>query len=190
MDIRINGKTLLAVGLLSAGLAFGEYVSVISSDSLSYTSAVPETPVMTVGAVVLRMDDTNPSTIYGGTWELVTGDASLRFGDGTNLSGAIEGNGNNPIVPLPKHSHTKGTMNITGSFTNIAQDRSSAIGATGAFSKTSSGTGRGTGDGTAMDFSFNAANAWTGSTSEEGSNNANLDVRGDYIKINVWKRIN
>jgi hypothetical protein len=46
MDIRINGKTLLAVGLLSAGLAFGEYVSVISSDSVSYTSAVPETPVI------------------------------------------------------------------------------------------------------------------------------------------------
>lgn len=49
MKIELNGKAFLAIGLLSAGLAFGEYVSVASGE---YTSIV--------------VDD-SPSNIYTGT---------------------------------------------------------------------------------------------------------------------------
>jgi hypothetical protein len=49
MKIELNGKSLLAIGLLSAGLAFGEYVSVASGE---YTSIVVED---------------SPSNVYTGT---------------------------------------------------------------------------------------------------------------------------
>lgn len=191
MDIRLNGKTFLGIIALSVGLTFGDFVSLVDGKS-SGGYIVKEVPVetTTAGSVVLRVDDVNPSTIYGGTWELITGDASLRLGDGSNLSATIEGSGNDPVVPLQAHSHTRGTMDITGTFNNISQDRSSSITASGAFTKSSSGQGRGTGDGTAMNFTFTASNSWTGETSVEGTSNAKLNVRGDYLKVNVWKKIN
>lgn len=190
MDIRLNGKALLGILTLSAGLAFGDFVTLIDSKS-SGGYIIKEIPVetATAGSVVLRLDDINPGTIYGGTWELITGDASLRLGNGANLSGRIEGSGNDPVVPLQAHSHTKGTMEITGTLNNISQDRSSGIITEGAFSQVYSGTGRGTGDGQAMDITFAASNSWTGETSVEGTSNATLDVRGNYLKVNVWKKL-
>ncbi|ENM2831986.1 hypothetical protein AB6Q85_002333 [Vibrio cholerae] len=79
-----------------------------------------------VGSVVLRMDAVNPSTIYGGTWRLITGDASLTFGNGSAQSGAVTGN-NTPAVPVPahthsasqaEHNHNRGNMEISGNFSH------------------------------------------------------------------------
>ena len=61
----------------------------------------------------------NPTEVYGGTWELITGDATLKFGDGTEQNLNINGS-NEKTVSLPEHSHgmvhshQKGSMNITG----------------------------------------------------------------------------
>lgn len=169
MKIELNGKALLAVGLLSAGLAFGEYVSVISSDSVSYTSAQPPglsiDDVMPVGSIVMRMDSVNPTTLYGGTWTLITGDAALSFGDGTDLSGLVYGD-NNPLVPLPEHSHKmRGTNGTSSSNWNDFLGGSTA----------NYGAGQGA-----------EINGYT--TGVEGEKNARLDVRGARIDINVWKR--
>lgn len=58
-----------------------------------------------VGAVVFKMDDLNPSETDGGTWTLITGDASLSFGDGTQQSGLVSSD-NTPVVPIVKHNHS------------------------------------------------------------------------------------
>ncbi len=148
----------------------------------------------------------NPSTLYGGTWIRISGDASLRFGNGTNLDGVAVGN-NNPLVPLKEHthaanqvarSHNKGTLNITGRFGDGFYGEKSA---TGAFSRNNtSGSMKYTAEGWVLNdplIDFNAKNAWTGNTNavspaitvvEEGIENATIDVRGQYIIINVWKR--
>lgn len=59
-----------------------------------------------VGSVVLRMDNVNPGDLYGGTWNLIEGDAFLTFGNGLGQGGNIIGSNDRSLnVPLPKHSH-------------------------------------------------------------------------------------
>lgn len=67
------------------------------------------------------------------------------------------------------HTHTRGTMNITGSF---GMDDSPFQQTSGAFSYGSSSGNAGVGadqDQSGHTMSFNASNAWTGSTSSSGS---------------------
>jgi hypothetical protein len=189
MKIELNGKALLAVGLLSAGLAFGEYVSVISSNDVSYTSGNLGTPIgdiMTVGTVVMRMDDKNPSEVFGGTWELITGDAALYFGNGSNLTGQIVDSNYMENVPLPKHTHTATVSNYTHShtYTNpsysyagiIAGNQSRRFGDTGAEQLHNYGTSPDT-------------HNHTVTLTQEGVDNPQIDVRDARIHINVWKRV-
>lgn len=209
MEIKINGKGLIGIALLSAGLAFGDYVSIVSSDTVDYTSAVPPIApeeIMTVGSVVFRMDSVNPSTIYGGTWQLITGDAEVRFGNGNAQNTLVQGT-DTKNIPLPKHNHdmahnhTKGTMDVTGYFpTIITSGYENGMG--GAFSaiynskiaEKSAWTNSTTTD---YGIQFNAARNWTGSTSQpsnantgdSGVDNATVEVKGAYITLNVWKRI-
>lgn len=58
-----------------------------------------------VGSCFLSMTAQNPADMLGyGTWKLITGDASLTFGDGTAQTGVASGE-NNPLVPVPLHTH-------------------------------------------------------------------------------------
>lgn len=211
----INGKSLLAVAILSAGIAFGDFVSIadvktsggIVVDGMSdeeVKNIILET--MPVGSVTLRMDAVNPSTIYGGTWTLITGDAALAFGDGTALNGVSEGN-NNPLVPVVAHthtatqvahSHTRGTMEIKGTTAIGEFDSKKQTGAfTGKSSYSNEGNGTAAGGSTDYTTNFQASRSWTGSTSSitpkitvasTGTSKATIDVRGARIKVNVWKR--
>lgn len=168
MKIELNGKSLLAIAFLSAGFAFAEYVSIVGDNGISYTVAenqISMDEIMPVGSIVLRIDNVNPSTIYGGSWELMTGDAALSFGNGTNLSGSVYGE-NTPSVPLPSHSHKMRGSNASGS-----GNWNDFLGG----STANYGTGQGS-----------AINGYT--TAPEGENNAKLDVRGARIDVNVWKR--
>jgi hypothetical protein len=59
-----------------------------------------------VGGLYLSMNATTPDVDLGyGTWALISGDATLSFGDGTVRDGIASGS-NTPVVPLPEHSHT------------------------------------------------------------------------------------
>lgn len=195
MEIKLNGKALLGIALLSVGLAFGDYVSLINAKSSG--GIIVSQPDYTVGAVVLRMDDTNPSDLYGGTWELITGDATLAFGDGSVMDGSIIGN-NTPAVPLVQHSHTRGSMEIYGQLSSPGYQDTSvgySLSGNGAFAPYGGKTVIDKIDGGANQGSiyrsvdFRASRNWSGSTSSEGVQNATLDVRGQRIKINVWKRV-
>ena len=66
-----------------------------------------------INSVVLRMDSVNPTTLYPGTWQLITGDASLTFGNGAQQPGLPSGN-NTQSVPLLNHSHTGPSHNHSG----------------------------------------------------------------------------
>lgn len=175
MDIRINGKTLLAVGILSVSFAFGDaFVSIVDKNSGGGINLVKEeiteskfdTMLLAkfpVGTVILRMDSVDPSTIYGGTWQRLTGDASLAIGNGGNLSGQVYGE-NEPLVPLPAHSH--GFLGRSGGDWNDFLGGSTA----------SYGMGQGS-----------VQNGYA--TAEAGESGAKLNVRGARIDVNVWKRI-
>ena len=140
-----------------------------------------------IGTVVLRMDAINPSTIYGGTWQLITGDATLTFGDGTVRSGAVTGN-NNPVVPLPYHSH--------GANHNISVQAGGQHSHGGVPLRQSVEVGGNTGtlysvynDGRTYDDGYHSHGVSGGvSIDAAGTQNATIDVRGARISINVWRR--
>jgi hypothetical protein len=214
IEFNININKKLGVALLTAcGLfAMAEHHSTFSGD----TPVISQSETMTVGSVVLRMDDVNPATIYGGTWELIQGDADLRLGNGSNLSGNIEGITNDPSVPLVKHTHTatqaahshnRGNMEIYGrisapGYTNTSVGYS--LSGTGAFAPYGSLTTLDDIDhypnqgSVYRSVDFRASRNWTGTTNsvapvitveEEGFDNPTIDVRGNYITVNVWKRV-
>ena len=145
-----------------------------------------------VGSILVG--GTNPSTRgFAGTWEAQQSDitiSSTQPGVGENQ---ILGN-NNPSVPLPAHSHTRGNMNITGGMVSESRRNGALIsGTSGAFTQTNSSFGDGAESAPSINYptqvvSFNASNTWTGSTSTEGSAGATLDVRGARIKSVIWLR--
>lgn len=136
-----------------------------------------------VGSVVMRMDAVNPATLYGGTWQLITGDATITFGNGAAQSGTANGN-NNPSVPLPYHSHS---ATFSGNqlpphqheipINSIEGGPKSAVPAVndGHTLMTTYGVSAGTPSGSV-------------SVSAEGTPNSTIDVRGARIAINVWQR--
>lgn len=205
MEFKINGKYLLVGGLLSMSLAFGEHIAVFNNGAVSHTESNAIENLMTVGSVVVRVDNINPSTIYGGNWELIQGDAALRLGDGTTQNGLVQGTDLQNIV-LPKHSHemnhthTRGNMDFSGYFpiiiTNVFQ-----AGVGGAFlavsntninQKSSYTVSANNNHG----IEFKASRTWTGVTSqpsntntnEVGVDNASIDLKGAHINLNIWKR--
>lgn len=207
MKIELNGKALLAVGLLSAGLAFGEYVSVINSSEVSYVTAQPPQETTSIGSIVLRIDAVNPADIYGGTWELIREDATFGFGDGSDYSSAVAVGDNDPTVPLPEHSHTMnhdhpsvntntdthnhglrgGNNDAMDHYYRLNRNRGIAgINPSEGQSGYTSSTTLMSND--SHSHSVNLPN-YTGNTGNAGQSNATLDVRGKRLMVNVWKRI-
>jgi len=143
-----------------------------------------------IGSVVLRMDAINPSTLFGGTWALITGDASLSFGNGSNQSGTASGS-NNPAVPVVQHRHgishnhpaaTTSSDTHNHTFTIVGDGGSGYADAGG-----SSNLGNATTSSDTHNHTFNVPN-YSGYSAYTGSSGATLNVRGAQIDINVWKR--
>lgn len=206
-DIKISKKSaLLLAGIISL-FSMADYVSVIKSDNVDYISAEP-IEIMNVGSVVFRMDDTNPSEVYGGKWELITGDASLRLGNGSIQKGELIGL-NNPIVPLVEHDHTMNHDHASATTStdthdhNINTRRSGYTGSAAPSWNTDqntvtpgttltsggnyNGDSRGPIDNDSHNHTINLPN-YSGNTGKAGTTNATIDVRGQYITLNVWKR--
>ncbi len=196
ITFKINKK--IGLGLIGALSLFAtaDFVSLV--DVKSAGGIVIEKETQTVGSIVLRIDNTNPADIYGGNWELITGDASLRLGNGNALSGAVTAGDNDPVVPVPLHNHT---MNHNHASVNTSSDthyhkvdystRASAENApndTGGWNYMfDDGTTRNTTSDTHA-HSVDLPN-YTGNTGNTGEAAAKLDVRGAFLTVNVWKRI-
>lgn len=210
INVKINKKVgLLILGATSL-FAMADFVSLIDNEHNSYIIEEPMSEhdkeqllleIQPVGSVVFRMDNINPTDIYGGTWNLITGDAALSFGDGNNQNGNIIGDNEEDIV-LPSHSHSRGNMEISGGYGSHYGGKYYAPYAdndwSGSFrplrttgnqmSTTIQITGNGTTSGSG--FYFEASKSWTGRTSDEGISNPKMNIRDARIDINVWKRIN
>ncbi|AUR92169.1 hypothetical protein NVP1170O_056 [Vibrio phage 1.170.O._10N.261.52.C3] len=143
-----------------------------------------------VGASYITFESHNPADFLGGTWELVTGDASLALGDGTTQNTTISGE-NNPLVPLPEHSHGSGNL-----FTQEAGNHNHTVDTanSGEFFQYEGGGGN---PGVVIPKSTqktsssagNHSHTISGSTANTGTNGVTLDVRGAQLKVNVWRRV-
>lgn len=200
INLKINKKIGLAI-LASVGFfAMADFVSMIdvkSSGGISIDKELSDSDleqIMPVGSVALRMDNINPSAIYGGTWQLITGDAALGFGNGSAQSGLSIGD-NTPAVPLLEHDHsinhdhpTATTSSDTHSHQITIWNGTGTGGAkpSGYAIRSSSGGYTTTSD--THNHTINLPN-FSGNSGKAGTSNATLDVRGERILVNVWKRI-
>jgi microcystin-dependent protein len=147
-----------------------------------------------VGSVYISFNSADPSTLFGGTWERLKDTFLLANGDSyaPNTTGG-SATKNITVDNLPSHSHTiswdgnhshtKGSMNITGWFG--ADDRMThAYG--GAFYD--GGWGYDTGSErseTGNIFRFDASRAWTGKTSLNGNHSHAIGSTGSNLPLNI-----
>lgn len=192
--LRVKKSHILLLAGIVSGFTLANFVSLV--DAKSAGGIVIEKETMDVGSIVLRIDNKNPADIYGGTWQLITGDATLGLGSGSDYSSASISGNNDPIVPLVEHSHDRGTMEITGQLNLSTHNSTGSVqsSTSGAFTPTGRKSYSSNPNNHTTDMyagaSFTGSKTWTGRTSIEGVSNATLDVRGARLMVNVWKRIN
>lgn len=178
--------------------------------TMNPNAVLPSNCIWLEGAEVSRVDYNNLFAIYSTTYGAGDGSTTFKLPDFRNRY--ICGVDNNlafgyvsaglPNLGLATtsagaHTHTRGTMNITGSF-NIPDDRS--VSPTGAFTQAKksdfncSDTG---GDGKTV--SFTASRSWTGATSSNGAHihtitsssslyGTTSTIKTDGIKVRVYTR--
>ncbi|NKG28835.1 hypothetical protein FVB43_02080 [Erwinia rhapontici] len=203
MVIAVSGSEAIAL-TLDDSLVFAteEYVN----QQVAARNVVDE--IYPVGIVTWFAQNKNPNTLFPNTtWNSIGENKTIRLAkaDGSDvmtiggkdiyqieknhlpslslgLSGRTSSNGG--------HTHTRGTMNITG---NIEANQLTKVGggrATGAFSSYRSGL-----DGVASmssnsdGFNFDASKSWTGNTSNSGVHDhtfsGNTEIMGSGLEFNV-----
>lgn len=140
--------------------------------------------VYPIGSLYWSKNATDPGTLFGGTWTRVKDKFILAAGD-TYAQGTTGGAATVALTTaqLPAHSHTRGTMQITGTGLRGGQDGTCG----GAFIKERTGQSNGAAGPYAADYGFKASNSWSGSTSSVGSGSAHNNMP-PYVTYYCWER--
>lgn len=145
-----------------------------------------------VGSFYFSQNSTSPTALFGGTWEQLE-QGRVLLSQGTNYPAGSKGGEAThtlTVAEMPSHSHTRGTMNITGSI-NCPYVCFSANHGTGALKTGAPNTPHYGANNASPAYSsilnFNATDSWTGTTSEEG-NNAEHNNLQPYLSVFIWKR--
>lgn len=145
-----------------------------------------------IGSIYMSLSNVSPATFIGGTWEQI--EDTFLLAAGTNYSvGDTGGKAEYVADDMPAHTHTRGTMNITGAqqLPNVYADNDWPKYSAGAmyWSKRSGWFDNGD-NGTCNNvvINFDASRAWTGETSQSGLNET-ATIMPPYLAVYVWKRI-
>lgn len=148
-----------------------------------------------VGSLYMHIGGKDPATLFGGTWKQIVGRyimASGTVNGKTYVAGDIGGESAHIIAyaEMPRHGHTRGSMNITGAFSGTGEnDGNPPIIAEGAFYR----TGR-NGPAVRNDhdpdgvIGFDAARSWTGTTSIEGGSQP-MPMLPLFTAVDTWYRV-
>lgn len=166
-----------------------------------------------IGSLYISTNSINSTNLFGGTWEQIQG-KFLVAADGNEYKVNTTGGStshthttNEHILTLdeiPGHTHTRGTMEITGSWRIIGDANNAGVDATGSGSGAISNV-QGTGSGSspsgttwncALGFDLKASDGWTGATSsvggsaahEHGNTGSSSNIP-PYFSAYIWKRI-
>lgn len=189
----------------------------------SWRTGVQIDNIYPVGSVYISVNSTNPHDLFGGTWEAVggrfligvdstytagsTGGSTTVAAHSHSISARTSDSTTLTTAQIPAHTHTRGTMNITGGFAPWSEGAGSDItGEQGAFySVASNQYGWGTTTGRDSDneyMYFDASRSWTGETSSVGggeghthsvpaattSEQAAVSNMPPYLVVYMWKR--
>lgn len=143
-----------------------------------------------IGSIYMSVKSTSPTTLFGGTWEALNEGRVLIGANSTYPVNSKGGEATHTLTvnEMPSHSHTRGTMEITGRFPGGKGDGSVTI--SGAFSRDGnliSGY-MGSGGANLAKINFTASNSWEGATSEEGGSQSHNNMQ-PYLAVYMWKRI-
>ena len=160
-----------------------------------------------VGAYYISSEPTSPATLFGGTWVRVQDRMILAAGS-SYTAGSTGGSATKTLsvanMPIHSHScsstgnhtHTRGTMNITGTF--FSENNGGGYPYSGAFYYNGSGyRGIDGGDGDNARSVFDASRSWSGATSSNGNHQHTIGNNGSgtafnimppYIVAYVWRR--
>ena len=161
-----------------------------------------------VGSVYISFNSADPSTLFGGTWQRLKDTFLLANGDSyaPNTTGG-SATKNITVNNLPSHTHsistdgshthTKGNMNISGTFPTDVVSNDAYSGAftnLGGITVTQSADGQ---DNFAWKVDFNALRSWVGETSWNGLHSHVIGNTGASLPLNImppyqtvymWKR--
>ena len=157
-----------------------------------------------VGSIYMSVNNVSPATFLGGTWEQIQ-DTFLWCAGSKHAAGTTGGAETHTLTQneTPAHTHTRGTMNITGEiyktpnsspgdqFLSDAEDNT--VTATGALYKKITGTQQYSFPNGEIytilvdGFGFDASRNWTGATSSVGGSQAHNNMP-PYLSVYVWKR--
>ena len=138
-----------------------------------------------IGSIYQTTTNDDPATLFGGCWEQIKDRFLLAKGDTYTTLGSTGGSADAILV---SHSHTRGTMEITGTWQSLNYDTNKAV--LGAFKRESyySENHNGSGPSIIENISFAASRSWTGATSSEGESGTGKNMP-PYEVVNVYKRI-
>ena len=144
-----------------------------------------------VGSIYMSVNNVSPAIFLGGTWEQIQ-DTFLLSAGSKHSAGSTGGEETHTlsVAESPAHTHTRGTMNITGSFYGDMTSRDVGVTATGAFTFGGGYGNFNTGNNYYLitGFKFDASRSWTGATSSVGSNQPHNNMP-PYLTVYMWKRI-
>ncbi len=154
-----------------------------------------------VGSIYMSVNNTNPTTLFGGTWEQIKDTFLLSAGD-TYSAGTTGGEATHQLTSseMPSHTHsfTTGTTSLTGSVQSNGLNASEGTGffntASGIISRNSAGSGyydntdRVSLDNMNNRLTIDASHNHTGITNSTGAGNAHNNLP-PYLVVYVWKRV-
>lgn len=141
-----------------------------------------------VGSYWITESEDNPAELWGGAWTKVEG----KFLLGSSQTYALGTEGGEATHTLteaeaPTHTHTRGTMDITGAVGGGGQDYNTKL--EGAFYQNGRYQNNAdSGNTNAWVGEFQASRAWTGATSASGGGQAHNNMP-PYRTVHIWKRI-
>lgn len=172
----------------------------------NYIKQVVRDMYFPIGKLYFTDGPEDPNNTIGGTWVRVTGRYIYASTDTSNANWINNPNestysGTNAQshtlveAEVPKHSHTKGTMKITGNVYYLMFDDGYSSTADGAFAwggapRTRTWQGANGGPASkhlAFNTDYNSGSGWTGSTSQYGGGGGHSH-NVSYHSCHVWKR--
>lgn len=152
-----------------------------------------------IGSIYIQLKGQSaPSDLFGGTWENISSSYAGRFfrAEGGNAAafGSDQGQSVYPHTHTISHTHTRGTMEITGWFKAYCDNGIGSAQDNSVFTYTSAAKGYTTGTAGTYQrtLTLNASKGWTGSTSSPSTTTSGsygtTETRPINSTIRIWKR--
>lgn len=184
----IDAKTLNGVEasnfIKKNELDFSEYVTREELNSLGF---IKKTDIFPVGSIYISLKSTNPSSIFGGTWEQIKG----RFLLGVSSSHPVNQTGGEEshtltVNEMPSHQHNlKTTSNGSGYFSMLNADSAGSawVGDTQFMLAAKRKVGS-----TGFDATITTSNLMTGEPIGNTGGGQSHNNMPPYLAVYMWKR--